>query len=84
MSRGLQADAGFSPIYPREHGYVHWPTTQALRTEKWKYVRYPEGANEDELYDLESDPGEVHNLSKGNGWRIMRTRPARRSIGLWS
>ncbi len=52
--------------YFREHGYVHWPTSQALRTEQWKYIRYPEGGNEDELYDLESDPGELNNLSKEN------------------
>ena len=58
----------------REHGYVHWPTIQALRTEKWKYIRYPEGGNEDELYDLERDPGELNNVSKENGWTGLQTR----------
>ena len=60
--------------YFREHGYVHWTTIQALRTEKWKYIRYPEGRNEDELCDLETDPGELNNLSKENGWRGLQTR----------
>jgi arylsulfatase A-like enzyme len=49
--------------YFREPGYVFWPTIQALRTEQWKYIRYPEGGNQDELYDLIADPGERNNLS---------------------
>ena len=60
--------------YFREHGYVHWPTIQALRTEKWKYIRYPEGGNGVELYDLENDPGELHNLSSSQGWAGLQAR----------
>jgi len=34
---------------------------QALRTERWKYIRYTELEGMDELYDLQKDPYEMHN-----------------------
>ena len=34
----------------------------AVRTERWKYIRYTELAGMDELYDLEMDPYEMRNL----------------------
>jgi arylsulfatase A-like enzyme len=34
---------------------------QAVRTSRWKYIRYRELSNADELYDLESDPYELTN-----------------------
>jgi arylsulfatase A-like enzyme len=40
------------------------PAWQAVRTERWKYIRYPRliGFDAvDELYDLSSDPGEINN-----------------------
>ena len=34
-----------------------------VRTERWKYVTDPmAGPGEDELYDLEADPWELHNV----------------------
>ena len=36
-------------------------STRMIRTANWKYVYNP--ATEDELYDLRSDPGELHNLA---------------------
>ncbi len=39
------------------------PNIEGVRTSRWKYIRYP-GANEtDELYDLNTDPYEMHNLA---------------------
>jgi N-acetylglucosamine-6-sulfatase len=35
---------------------------QAARNEQWKYIRYTEQQGCDELYDLERDPYELHNL----------------------
>jgi arylsulfatase A-like enzyme len=35
---------------------------KALRTPRWKYIRYEELEGMDELYDLESDPFELDNL----------------------
>jgi N-acetylglucosamine-6-sulfatase len=37
-------------------------TWQAVRTERWKYVHYPEKNSKDELYDLKADPYEMKNL----------------------
>jgi N-acetylglucosamine-6-sulfatase len=39
------------------------PTMLGVRTERWKYVHYPELPDDiDELYDLENDPHELLNL----------------------
>lgn len=38
------------------------PAWQAVRTTRWKYIRYTELEGMDELYDLASDPHEMRNL----------------------
>jgi arylsulfatase A-like enzyme len=45
-------------IFPRivKMGY------QAVRTERWKYLRYLELDGMDELYDLKADPYEIRNI----------------------
>jgi N-acetylglucosamine-6-sulfatase len=50
--------------------YEYWvdlvhsiPTMVALRTDRYKLVRYPEINDLDELYDLEQDPYELTNLA---------------------
>jgi arylsulfatase A-like enzyme len=35
---------------------------QAIRTDRWKYIRYSDLQNSDELYDLQSDPYELNNI----------------------
>ena len=35
---------------------------KAVRTEKWKYIRYVDLEGMNELYDLETDPYEMKNL----------------------
>ncbi len=44
-----------------EPNYPRIPTWQAVRTERWKYLRYPELEGMDELYDLRDDPQELKN-----------------------
>jgi arylsulfatase A-like enzyme len=44
-------------VFPRMAGLGY----QAVRTPRWKYIRYRELQGMDELYDLEADPGELHN-----------------------
>jgi N-acetylglucosamine-6-sulfatase len=46
-------------VFPRVYrmGY------RAIRTERWKFIRYVELEGMDELYDLKSDPYEMRNLA---------------------
>lgn len=48
-----------------EHLWDHprLPRTEGLRTERWKYIRYLEHPEYEELYDLEADPHEARNLA---------------------
>jgi arylsulfatase A-like enzyme len=39
------------------------PRTEGLRTRDWKYVRYLDHPEYEELYDLSSDPSEARNLA---------------------
>ncbi|MBU0606709.1 MAG: sulfatase-like hydrolase/transferase [Armatimonadetes bacterium] len=50
--------------YFRENWLPGIPTMLAVRTERWKYVTYPDLQDLDELYDLQADPTEMHNLSQ--------------------
>lgn len=48
--------------YFEEPAFPRIPSWQAIRTERWKYIRYTNIDGMDEIYDLASDPGEVRNL----------------------
>jgi N-acetylglucosamine-6-sulfatase len=52
----------FLSEYFEEAGAPRFPSWQAVRGERWKYIRYPNLEGADELYDLASDPYEVRNL----------------------
>jgi len=47
-----------------EHLWDHpeIPQTEAVRTKRWKYIRYPQHPEFEELYDLQSDSIEKNNL----------------------
>lgn len=51
-------------MYNYEKQFPYTPNVRALRTEDWKYVRYPNSPTPHmaELYDLKNDPGELVNL----------------------
>jgi choline-sulfatase len=51
----LELESYSESMYPRRFG---WSELRALRAGRFKYVSAPRP----ELYDLESDPGEAHNL----------------------
>lgn len=53
--------------YNYEKQFPYTPNVRALRTDKWKYMRYPHGDGSPdrhmaELYNLQDDPGESRNL----------------------
>jgi arylsulfatase A-like enzyme len=47
-----------------EHLWDHpdIPQTEAVRTEQWKYIHYPQHPEYEELYDLQNDSSEKNNL----------------------
>jgi arylsulfatase A-like enzyme len=54
-----------------EHLFEHprIPRSEAVRTERWKYVRYVDtDPPHEELYDLEADPQELRNLAGVSGY----------------
>lgn len=53
--------------YNYEKQFPYTPNVRGIRTDRWKYIRYPHGdgspdRHKAELYDLDSDPGETRNL----------------------
>ena len=49
--------------YFYEPRFAPTPSMQGVRTERWKYVRYPNLDEPEELYDLANDPAEMVNLA---------------------
>ncbi|MBM4155593.1 MAG: sulfatase [Lentisphaerae bacterium] len=54
--------------YNYEKQFPYTPNVRALRTDRWKYIRYPHGdggpdRHTAELYDLAADPEERRNLA---------------------
>ncbi len=45
----------------RDAAFGENAVSRMLATRRWKYVRYDGGANAEQLYDLECDPGETRN-----------------------
>lgn len=71
VMRGRDANwrESFLIEYFEERQFPRIPTYQAVRTERWKYVRYPALEGMDELYDLQNDPGEMKNLFRDESAR---------------
>ncbi len=52
------------------------PEARMIRTSRYKYIRFAEGDNNEQLFDEEKDPGELHNLiaSAGLAGEVARHR----------
>jgi len=55
--------------YNYEKQFPYTPNVRGIRTDKWKFIRYPHGGGEPdrhlfEFYDLENDPEEKVNLAQ--------------------
>jgi len=58
--------------YETDSVYPVVPSLFAIRTLGRKYVTYPDRPDEDELYDLASDPSELTNLAGRAEWEATR------------
>lgn len=64
--------------YNYEAQFPYTPNVRAIRTDTWKFIRYPHGDGSPdrhmaELYDLKTDPEERHNLiHKPEHTRLIR------------
>tara|TARA_R110002049_G_scaffold309268_1_gene519551 strand:- start:72627 stop:74078 length:1452 start_codon:yes stop_codon:yes gene_type:complete len=52
----------FFAEYFMEKSSRSFPSWQMMREGKWKYIHYPNHSGADELYDMEADPSEMHNV----------------------
>lgn len=53
-----------------------------IRTNRWKYVRYPR-VNEEQLFDLVSDPDEINNLAQNSDHQEV-LKDLRKRLTAWS
>ncbi|TDQ16540.1 arylsulfatase A-like enzyme [Algoriphagus boseongensis] len=48
-------------------------TVRAIRDKKWKFIRYPE-RDYSQLFDLENDPDELHNLVEDSAFQVQKEK----------
>ena len=73
--------------YNYEKQFPYTPNIRGIRTDRWKFIRYPHGDGSPdrhlpELYDLANDPGELVNLATDTAHAATRADLERRLTAL--
>lgn len=60
-----------------QYSHIYIPSTEGVVGEQFKYMRYFKGMDSthiifEEMYDLKSDPNEIHNLMGQSQWEGLR------------
>src|SRR5205814_793793 len=66
-------------IYPFITGYFT-AAQRMIRQGRWKYILYP-AAQREQLFDLQVDPDELHDLSADSGQAARRAELRQRLMG---
>jgi N-acetylglucosamine-6-sulfatase len=66
--------------YFREAQFPKTPNWRAIRSERYKYVHYPELQGADEFYDLRQDPGELKNIIANPKAKSFQARLAKPGV----
>ena len=74
--RGRTPPSWRDEIHTQCNGVELYYTQRSVMTRDWKYVY--NGFDDDELYDLRSDPHEMRNLASDPAWEAVKRRMCRR------
>lgn len=62
--------------------FEHIPPSEGVRTKEWKYFRYVNDKSFEELYNLEKDPKEIHNLARNQKYQKVLQELRQKCDGL--
>lgn len=73
--------------YNYEKQFPYTPNVRAIRTDRYKFIRYPHGDSSPdrhmaELYDLQKDPDELKNLAKDPAMKQVRAELEKQLVDL--
>lgn len=63
-----------------EVGEDEWPKGRMIRTDRYKYMAYDAGARREQLFDMESDPGETIDIASRDESSLVLQRMRRHLV----